>query len=332
MWHHSKAQAVPGTAGNPQNVPDRVLAAYGWPLQRIQVLPAQSGFSGALVWKVTVQERSFALKRWPVDQPVYLNLRIIHQLMQQANQAGLLVIPGILQTTEGQSELIHGGLRWDACTWQPGQSDSDPDQARLRSALTLLSRLHAIWRSQNARRFEVCPAVRLQHRRLVEWSGDELEQLKRKAMANGGFGEAVHLFQQLRPRAIQHLAPWLNRRVSLQPCLGDIWADHVLFEGDQVTGLIDFGGVRYDHPSQDLARLIGSYSQGNSSRRQLALSCYATLTTEAEELAMVLDDCGTIVGLSNWLRWLLLEERRFADDTAAFNRLKMILKRFSQLT
>ena len=63
--------------------------------------------------------------------------------------------------------------------------------------------------------------------------------------------------------------------ISLHPCLGDVWAEHVLFEGNQITGLIDFGGMRYDHPAQDLARLLGSYTQGDVLRRQLALTQYA---------------------------------------------------------
>lgn len=331
MWHHSKAQAGQGTAGNLQNVqvriPDAVQAAFGWNTQRIQVLEVQPGFSGASVWKIITQERSFALKCWPAGQPVHNDLQTIHQLMMQARQLDLHAVPEVQRTMDGNTVFTHDGVLWDASSWQPGQPDCQPGENRIRSAMVLLSRLHALWRSQNERRFEVCPAVVLQHRRLSDWTADEFELLKRKIPSVGKLRESVNLFEQYRTHAVQRLAPWLNRRFSLQPCLGDVWADHVLFEGDQVTGLIDFGGVRYDHPAQDLARLVGSYTQGDAIRRQLAFSCYAPITPEMEQLSILLDDTGTIVGLGNWLRWLILEERNFADQPRAITRLQQLISR-----
>lgn len=334
MWHHSKAHAGQGTAGNSQNVqvgvPEAVLAAFGWLPPRTQVMPVQPGFSGASVWKVTTQERSFALKRWPIRQPVHCDLQTIHQLMQQARHSGLLVVPEVQRTIEGDSLVNHDGVLWDALSWQPGQSDSQPTESRLKSAMVLISRLHALWRSQNERRFEVCPAIMLQHRRLSEWTADELELLNRRTPTMGLFREALIHFEQHRTHALQRLASWLTRRFSLQPCLGDVWADHVLFEGNEVTGLIDFGGVRYDHPAQDLARLIGSYTQGHATRRQQALSCYAPISPEVEQLSILLDDSGTIVSLGNWLRWLILEERLFSDQSRAITRLLQLVNRLSQ--
>jgi Ser/Thr protein kinase RdoA (MazF antagonist) len=331
MWHHSKAQVGQGTAENLQNVqvdvPGTVQAAFGWPAQRTQVMPAQPGFSGASVWKITTQDNVFALKRWPLGQPAYLDLKTIHHLMQQARLAGLHVVPEVQRTIDGDTVVTNSGVLWDACSWQPGQSDLEPSENRMKSAMVLLSRLHALWRSQNERRFGVCPGVMLQYRRLSEWTVDELELLKRKAALTGLFRVALTLFEQYRSHAIQSLTPWLNRRFTLQPCLGDVWADHVLFDGDQVTGLIDFGGARYDHPAQDLARLIGSYTQGNAIQRQLALSYYTPRTDEMEQLSILLDDNGSIVSLGNWLRWLILERRHLPDHSRAISRLHQIVNR-----
>jgi thiamine kinase-like enzyme len=44
--------------------------------------------------------------------------------------------------------------------------------------------------------------------------------------------------------------------VMIHPCFTDIHRDHVLFDGDRLTGIIDFGAVKLDHPACDLARLF----------------------------------------------------------------------------
>lgn len=333
MWHHSKAQTGEGTAGNSQNegvgIPETVLAAYGWLPVGIKIEAVQPGFSRASVWKVTHQDRSYALKLWPANQPAYFELRAIHRLMLQARQAGLSCIPEIQRTIRGDSVFAHQGVHWDASTWLPGHPQAQPTEEQLKQAMNLLSKLHAVWRISNERRFDICPAVTLQHRRLLGWTVDELEQLRQKAPTTGPYREAVMLFDQYRSQTLQRLEPWLTIRVSLHPCLGDVWAEHVLFEGNQITGLIDFGGMRYDHPAQDLARLLGSYTQGDAIRRQFALAQYAPVNPELESLTILLDDCGTIVGLGNWLRWLLLEKRVFADHTRTLDRLQILLNRLT---
>ena len=324
-----------GTAGNSQNegvyVPEAVLAAFGWPHPDKQLETVQPGFSGASVWKVTTRDRAYALKLWPIGQPAYFDLPTIHRLMQQARQAGLSCIPEVHRTRHGDTVFLHNGVQWDVSTWQPGLPEVQPSEEHLKLAMNLLTRLHALWRANNERRFDICPAVTLQHRRLLSWTDDELEQLRQQTPATGIYREAVLLFDQYRSQTIKRLEPWLTIRVSLHPCLGDIWSEHILFDGNQITGLIDFGGMRYDHPAQDLARLLGSYTQGDALRRQLALAQYAPATPEREPLTFLLDDCGAIVGLGNWLRWLRIEKRRFDDQARAIARLESLLNRLTHM-
>jgi homoserine kinase type II len=68
------------------------------------------------------------------------------------------------------------------------------------------------------------------------------------------------------PRAIAQLEPLANATLPLQPCLRDIWHDHILFTGNEVTGLIDFGAVGIDTPATDIARLLGSLIPNPRSR------------------------------------------------------------------
>ena len=73
------------------------------------------------------------------------------------------------------------------------------------------------------------------------------------------------------PRA---LATWAERPLPLQPCLCDVWHDHVLFEGDTVTGVIDYGGAKIDHVAVDLARLLGSMAGDKAKLRAAGLPLF----------------------------------------------------------
>lgn len=333
MWQHSKAQtgdvqAVPGV-GPDSAPPVEILNEYGWHPHQVMSTRVQPGFSGATVWRVQAGEQHFALKRWPVGHPVHLPMAQIHSLMRQATETGIEMIPKVLLTRSGHSFCLQQSHLWDATTWQPGVPVTVPNDDQLQAAMHTLARLHAVWRIQQQQRTGICTAVSLQYQRLVSWTDDELAQVHASAKSTPLYQQALSLFTQHRQSAMERLKPRLTVRVPLQPCLADVWADHVLFTDIIVTGLIDFGAMRFDHPAQDLARLIGSYTCGNATRRQFALSAYASKTQELESLTILLEECGVIVGLGNWLRWLLLEQRLTADFRAD-ERLRLLVDRLCQ--
>ena len=126
------------------------------------------------------------------------------------------------------------------------------------------------------------------------------------------------------------LAPWTARSFPLHPCLCDVWHDHVLFEGDTLTGLVDLGGVKVDHVAVDLARLLGSLVGDDAGRRAAGLRAYARvrpLSVEEEVLVAALDETGTLLGAANWLRWLYRDGKRFEDRAAVARRLMELVNR-----
>src|SRR5262249_48027114 len=103
-----------------------------------------------------------------------------------------------------------------------------------------------------------------------------------------------------------------------------------LFDGNTVTGLIDYGGVKIDHVAVDLARLLGSMVEDRVKLRAAGLEAYKRvrpLSLQEEELVSVLDETGTLVGLITWLKWLYIDGKQFDDRTAAARRLEMLVKR-----
>ena len=129
------------------------------------------------------------------------------------------------------------------------------------------------------------------------------------------------------------LEPWSRRPVAIQPCLCDVWHDHLLFEGNVLTGLIDYGSVKSDHVAVDLARLLGSLVGDSTEQWTTGLGAYRrhrSFSPEEEALAVVLDRTGTLLGAANWLKWLYLDKREFGDRAAVARRLAALVERIEK--
>jgi Ser/Thr protein kinase RdoA (MazF antagonist) len=140
------------------------------------------------------------------------------------------------------------------------------------------------------------------------------------------------------PRQLPVIAAELKvlRPISyrLQPCLRDIWHDHVLFTNDRVTGMIDPSACRGENVAADLARLIGSLVEDDPRLRSMALEAYQSCCPlDAAELNLVaaLDRSGVILSAATWLEWLYLSDRKFEDRNAMLSRLRHWQRRVSRL-
>jgi homoserine kinase type II len=119
----------------------------------------------------------------------------------------------------------------------------------------------------------------------------------------------------------------------LQPCLCDVWHDHLLFEEDRLTGIVDYGSVKLDHVAVDLARLLGTLIGDDEEMRTVGMMAYRKLgpmTSGEEELAWALDETGTVVGAANWLQWLYRDGKVFEDPVRVAKRLGEIVQRLEK--
>ena len=57
----------------------------------------------------------------------------------------------------------------------------------------------------------------------------------------------------------------------------------MLFEGDQISGIVDFGAMRQDHVAVDVARLVGSLVGEAADERRQAFAAYQTLRSLTAE-------------------------------------------------
>lgn len=312
-------------------------------------LGSGGGFSGSTLWRIrTADERDFCLRRWPAEHPSPERLTFIHSVLRAAAAGGLTFVPAPLETDATESFIEHDASLWEVTCWLPGKADfhSHPTAARLRSAMRALAAFHrttrpdaGYWRPAAPMEVLQGPAPAIVERR------DRLRELLSGGLARiaaAADRRRVHAaLDALLPFALsiampigQRLLPLLDeaarRPRPLQPAIRDIWHDHVLFTGDEVTGIVDYGALRIDTPLVDIARLVGSLVEDDPTWRKRAFDAYAELQPLADEehaLVDLLDRSSVLLGLVNWAEWLYIDGREFDDLEAVERRVTTLVRR-----
>lgn len=305
-----------------------VLAAYApatGTVVRVESLGQHGGFSGAQLWRVTCARGLLCLRAaGPGESADHLWRR--HGWMRRGSDAGLTFMPRLLTTGSGDTVVLFDGRPCELMEWLPGQADyrARPSPARLEAAAMALARVHRAW--ANGRSTLPCPAVARRRAALRL----PLPELSARVGPRRVWLEAI--------RAA--VLPWLDRAadllpptdplVAVQPCLRDVWHAHLLFQGDTLTGLVDYANADLDTPATDLARLLGSLLDDDDDRWQVGLTAYRTvrpLTAAEEGLTRRLDRAGVVASLANWLRWLAQPGRGSEDDERVRPRVQELLER-----
>jgi homoserine kinase type II len=245
----------------------------------------------------------------------------------------------VARASDGSTVQEAQGRAWDLCQWMPGQprSPARVSSAHVVAACAAIAQLHVIW-SLNEQHFGPCQAVARRLTWLAEWDL-AVRSGWRPTFENASDPVALPAERawRLLPPCLdltrRLLAPLRDVPYRQHPCLGDVWHDHVLFVGDRVSGVIDYGAARVDTPAADLARLLGSLAPKNNEYVTDGLRHYrasAPLRDEEVALVHVLDYTGTILSAANWLFWLYHEGRAFADRRAVATRLAALVERLER--
>lgn len=325
-----------------------ILCNYADAFQPTQIEPlgTAGGMSGAEFWRFESPSGRLLLRRWPSEHPSPERLRWIHDVLFHAAKRGITFIPEPVRTTSGVSFVCDGGHLWELAPWMPGVANYEaaPTAQKLRAAMTALARLHAAvddFPIDPSQQVVGAPAIVRRLGRLRHLAAGEISELS-QALGNVKWPEFERLarifFTALPvylPRAVERLTPLVNVPLTIQPCLRDIWHDHVLFTGDDVTGIIDFGAVDIDTPATDIARLLGSLVGDDAFGWRAGLDAYATirpLAAEEETAARALDASGTILAGCNWIRWICVDGRQFEDRARIRERFERIISRLTFFT
>ena len=325
----------------------RVLRLYPDDCQPLAVEPYVSpeGFSGAQLWRVTALRGPLCLRRWPAQHPTPERLEFIQAVLWHVDQEGFHSIPLPLETQHHHGFVRHAGHLWELTPWLPGVANyrASPSSAKLQHALIALAKFH-----RAAALFPLpetgpttSPGLLERRSRLAELMTVRLSEIRSAVVPEvwpdlaPRAARLIALFAAAAPKVVDLLESAAQIRVGLQPCIRDVWHAHVLFVGEQVSGLVDFGSMRPENVAADIARLLGSLAGDNPGDWQQGLAAYQTVRRLSDgelKLMTTFDRSTVLMGGLQWLEWIYLERRTYADHPAVLARIDEFLSRLEKLT
>ena len=318
----------------------------GWRFDR----PVRHGFSGAQIWRAVVAEppgsgpegRQFCIRKWPTGTPQQ-RIAEIHKVIDaigygQPLLTRTLAIP--LRTAAGSSLVKLDDSIYEMARWLPGQSDfhTNPSQARLTSIMTWLAEFHRV-SAGTCRATNGLPlGLQSRIRRIDELLSGQADRIASGVRSTRSVDlhpfqtrVALPLLERFRreARGIRNLLESSSARsVPLPFCLRDIWHDHILFEGDEVTGVVDYDALRRDSVAADLARLLRSLLENDADRWNQALEIYAGAAQPVFDLRSQVhryDSANCLLSGIQWLEWIYVKQLEFPDRQRVLDRVSMWL-------
>jgi Ser/Thr protein kinase RdoA (MazF antagonist) len=324
----------------------QVLAFYGEDCRprKIEPLGSAGGFSGARFWRVSTDSRVLCLRRWPKENPSTEGLEFIQAVLWYVAREGFNLVPLPLENRRFGGYVQHAGYLWELAPWMPGAADfrRHPTERKLKAAMLALAEFHraAATFPLPAESLSRSPGICDRLARLQGWMSGDLDRLAAAIdpglwpeMADRG-RRVLGLFPTGAHRVLELLTRSARHEVELQPCIRDIWHNHVLYQGSRVSGLIDFGSMRPENVAADVARLLGSMAGDDASLWKVGLDTYQSLrplSGHESELVRAFDQSTILMAGLNWLDWVFRQRRQFEHPAEVLDRVDGILVRLGSL-
>lgn len=308
------------------------------------------GFSGTTVFRVHSATEVLCLKCLPMSVDL-VRQNAINELIKDVFDQGVTCLPVPVCSRMGSTLIRVDDGVWQLEPWMPGIADywQQPSMVRLIAACHTLARWHIAARNSATTKssgFTVdaaatVPTVRDRQLSLSRYLEGSLEQIEWRLVHEFGL-----VWQRLGTQITTHvrrLAPQLmadlmragDWLVPLQPVMRDVWHDHLLFSGDQVTGLIDFGATRTDTVAADLSRLLGSLVGADAEAWNCGLNAYEQLrplSNNERQLLPLLDLSNVLLSGLTWLRRRYVDRVELVSEERVLERLERIADRLEPAT
>ncbi len=253
-------------------------------------LADSGGLSGAVILRGDLDsEPLFCAKRYPASTS---SDDILRQHRWLADASGLGFVPRLMQTETGETLVASLRHNWEVHDWMPGRADfaADPSPVKLLAACDAVLSLHSVWRNFGTR-LEPSRAIRNRLMMIAKWRTAP-PPIRTPLEARAAAAISRHL-----DRAESRLVEWVDRPHPCHPCVRDLRRDHFLFEGDKLTGLIDYGAADWDTPATDAARMLGELAGEDRELYEVGIDRFAGL----RDLIRLMDLAGTVGSVIRWL-------------------------------
>ena len=310
------------------------------PLSPLESLGGGGGLSGARLWRFRAEHGALLLRAWPSHGPGTRSHRTGPSLALQGGG------PGIRPRSDPRSRgSVPARMAWltlgNHSLAVGGADPSCPPSSRIYGLPSQVWRRSiSVWLVNRSKAFpRACGSGTMKS---VSYSGAGFAPSRRAVNRQGDAGapcqRAAHRWLSLARAAAPILLDPLGRASThitrLQPCLRDARPEHFLFEGDRLSGLVDFGAMGVDSVAGDLARLIGEWLDGDPAARREALASYERVRpldpVEARLIGVFEATTALLIG-ERWLRWHYVDNRRFDDPQAVSKGLERGLKQLERL-
>jgi Ser/Thr protein kinase RdoA (MazF antagonist) len=306
---------------------DSILARYpAWlrPVSAIESLGSAGGLSGARLWRYQSAAGLLVLRAFAAHGPGREHLEQVHEWLYKTADLGFVPVP--LADLEGRTIQEAEGRLWELAPWMEGAADlARPSAAHVQAAFTGMAAFHQRLAGEEVDGLSQGIEQRYEAVRELTQGGFIRLELAIERVRGAALeidGPALRWIALARPTApllIDPLARAVGQVTRLQPCLRDARAEHFLFDGERLSGLVDFGAMGVDSVAGDIARLIGDWLDGDPPTRALALTAYESvrpLEPGEKGLIGVFESATALLIGERWIRWHYLEGRRFDDARA----------------
>lgn len=278
------------------------------------------------------------MRGWPTDGPSPDELARIHRWLQSL--APLAFIPRPLAGLDGRTFYERGGRLWEITPWLPGAPDRRGAfvLAHVRAGFAGLAALHrALADGQVEGQSPGLIARSLELERLLLGGFEQLERSLSPSVQDACDDAArrwLEVARKLAPAIREELRVAVARVVPLQPCMRDARPEHFLFEGDRLTGIVDFGAMRVETVAADLARLISEWIGPDRGARSEALAEYSAVRPLDESIVRLIpafERSAALLGGAHWIQWHYVEGRSFENPDAVQHGLARAFERLTAL-